>query len=467
MNRRNSTIISLGICSLLIIALAGTWVWHMKATYIPVSKEAPAAKEDLVLCEDLAKDETYDTTYKGSKYLIAGKDGWIFRTKSDLIQDFTLKPNTIKILSRIQEKLKERNIDLVLVVQPTRGIMEGEHLDYKNSRAQKYDQKKARSSFKELLSTLNKAGIVAPDLTTGLNTNDFFYKRDIHWNEYGAEYAAKETAKAVKKLKSAKDIQHIDFTTTVSDDGEAIDGSMKQAAEKICNMKLPDETYHKRETEAAKGAADENDLFGDTKEPEIILLGTSNSTIHVNFSGALKQFIGADILNLAIAGGGIDTSPLDYFSSDFFRTKPPKIIIWELPGHYNLNDSTLYNQIVPAIEGACTGTQRLEEKSFTLGENISLFDTIPGNKHPLGKVYVHLNIPDELPRKLVLKADYAGKNPKQFNLLSSDRMKRHDFYIELPSGIGKPVTNIRLESTADAKGLGTVKLCEYGAIKSP
>src|SRR3546814_4929602 len=67
--------------------------------------------------------------------------------------------------------------------------------------------------------------------------------------------------------------------------------------------------------------------------PQIVLVGTSNSDSKggYNFAGYLEQYMGADVLDVAITGGSFDGSLLHYLPSDLYQKHPPKIIIWAMP----------------------------------------------------------------------------------------------------------------------------------------
>ena len=75
-------------------------------------------------------------------------------------------------------------------------------------------------------------------------------------------------------------------------------------------------------------------LFGNTSIP-ITLVGTSYSANPLwNFEGALKEALGADVLNVADEGEGPTVPMVNYLKSEAFLETPPELIIWEIPERF-------------------------------------------------------------------------------------------------------------------------------------
>ncbi len=96
-----------------------------------------------------------------------------------------------------------------------------------------------------------------------------------------------------------------------------------------------------RTTEAApalpggqqSGAGD--DLFGDSQQPRLALVGTSYSANpRWNFEGALKQALSADLINYAKEGKGPLEPMLELLQDEGFRKDPPQLLVWEFPERY-------------------------------------------------------------------------------------------------------------------------------------
>jgi alginate biosynthesis protein AlgX len=124
--------------------------------------------------------------------------------------------------------------------------------------------------------------------------------------------------------------------------------------------------YMDQFTTEPKGEAADGDLFSDSGNPQITLVGTSHSGKNYNFAGFLEEAIGADILNVAFPGGGLEGSMLQYLGSEEFQTKPPKILIWEFSPLYRLDQETIYRQMMALLDNGCEGKDAQMTGSTTL-----------------------------------------------------------------------------------------------------
>jgi len=124
--------------------------------------------------------------------------------------------------------------------------------------------------------------------------------------------------------------------------------------------------YMDQFTTEPKGEAGDGDLFSDSGNPQITLVGTSHSGKNYNFAGFLEQEIGADILNVAFPGGGLEGSMIQYLGSDEFQKTPPKILIWEFSPLYRLDQETIYRQMMSLLDNGCEGKTAQMSASTTL-----------------------------------------------------------------------------------------------------
>ena len=76
------------------------------------------------LCPLTAYPSSYDTGYlKNFKMLVQGKDGWLFRSEAELVEQFGPNLEGLKHLKRFARHLKETTgTELVMVFQPTKGL---------------------------------------------------------------------------------------------------------------------------------------------------------------------------------------------------------------------------------------------------------------------------------------------------------------------------------------------------------
>jgi len=356
------------------VALAG---WSYYATHA-IHNDLQAS-----FCREMSDEKAYDK-YKIAHYkmLIPGKGDWVFRSENDFRTDWHLEDRTVKYLQRLQDALKTHNADLVLVFTPARGMVHHDRIpaSYKKKFGLK-DNGAAWEGYETMLETLNKNGIPAVGARKAEVNERFFYSHDHHWTAEGAQMVAQNVAAVARKLPTYKAIPSVKFTTEQGPD-ESFKSSYAKGFEKICDSDIPDQVAQTYNTRPVEAASSENSLFETQNLPQVILLGTSNSvpeTSHANFEGFLKEYLERDIYNNAFIGAGIDTSLMSYLNSPQYNDKRPKIIIWEIPGYYDLNvmDDKVFNQAIPAAYGSCD-TDSLVDKTV---ENLR-----PGAKNELFQI---------------------------------------------------------------------------------
>ena len=80
----------------------------------------------------------------------------------------------------------------------------------------------------------------------------------------------------------------------------------------------------------------------------------------------VQQYIGADVLNVAFPGGGLEGSMIQYLGSEEFQKNPPKILIWEFSPLYRLDQETIYRQMMALLDNGCEGKTAQMTASTTL-----------------------------------------------------------------------------------------------------
>ena len=72
------------------------------------------------------------------------------------------------------------------------------------------------------------------------------------------------------------------------------------------------------------------------------LVGTSYSAGEAwDFAGALREALGADVLQAAQEGEGPFEPMSDYLEDDAFLQTPPRLVVWEIPERYLPVEDTL------------------------------------------------------------------------------------------------------------------------------
>ena len=314
--------------------------------------------------------------------LIDGQNGWLFRTKNDLRTDIGTTPDGYAKLKRFRDALKARGIELLVVFQPTKGLVVRNKLtpEWKA----KFDYQTARANYIKTIEQFRKIGIWAADYSPlfdeqGQET-DFFFKDDHHWTPRGAKDTAKLTAEVLKQIPAYADMPKKEFVTKrVGILGSP--GSSGEAAGKLCNNSYDTEYVDRFATEPADESSGDS-LFGDESTPEVVLVGTSNSGEAYNFAGYLEQYSGVPVMNMAVTGGGYEAAMLQLLASEEFQKNPPKVIVWEFATHYDMSLRDFYRQAVPMVNNGCAGQPALLSNKVKLhqGSNQVLLNGTNGLK---------------------------------------------------------------------------------------
>ncbi len=319
------------------------WATILLLTYFCTSQ--PAQAEEWLECKALGDANSYKGR-RALKYLVPGIKDWLFISKKDFMMDFSMEEESIKGFQALQEKLKEKGTTLALVVPPQRGLIHADKIDMSQPRAKHYKNDLARKSFRDMIETLQESGLHIADAPDFLTISNYGYPRDHHWNAAGAEIIAQQTASMIKKLPVYQELSKKEFVIKI---GKEIDfkGTFYTPIKEICDTALPPVKIKERISTTKT-----EDLFGNT-QPDIVLVGTSFSEegkSFANFVGHLRVALSADIDNRAMGGGGVSKTLLKYLASDDFNKKPPKILIWEIPGFYHLNRAPLLMEATTLIK---------------------------------------------------------------------------------------------------------------------
>ncbi|NBX65406.1 MAG: alginate O-acetyltransferase [Proteobacteria bacterium] len=388
---------------------------------------------DKAYCPALANEASYAKWLVNYKMLVRGKDDWLFRTTVASKTDFAVEEKTIALLKQLQDRLKTKGTDFVILLPPTQGgAVNGEFLSEEAIKKYGFTPVLAKQNYTAAIASLKTAGINAVGVTDYPEGKAFFYRRDHHWSPDGAKASAKKLAEFVKTLPAYASLPKTSFVTKEIGK-EDYKGAYVKAFMTVCKKRPPAEKAPKFKTEPAEQKSGEADLFGDNTEPPVVLVGTSNSapTPNVsNFDGFLKEALSLDVENLAIAGAGVDSSLLSYLNSAQFKKAPAKILVWEVPGYYDLNKvvGPVLLQAIPAVAGDCKGKALAE---------VAVVDAKSGETELLNGLGAK-NIADE----------------KQFIRLEFSKAPKKPFVVEYWSGnrrsMGKLARDARYPTPTDA-----------------
>ncbi|MCO8168132.1 alginate O-acetyltransferase [Pseudomonas sp. 21LCFQ02] len=360
----------LGLSSLTLGLMAATSAARADDSQAPDFTAEPCCQ----LCPAAHDASNYTTRYQQNfTTLIQAEGDWLFRTKEDLRTEFDTTPAGYKRLQELQRAFKRKGIDLVVVYQPTRGMVDRNKL-LPQDRA-KYDYDTALKNYQAMLGRFSKMGYWVPDLsplTSETQDQDFYFRGDQHWTPYGAQRTAKVVAETVKQIPGFDEIPKREFESHKSGRmGKT--GTLHNMAGQLCGTSYAIQYMDQFATEP-KGEAGDGDLFGDSGNPKITLVGTSHSGKNYNFGGFLQEYIGADVLNVAFPGGGLEGAMIQYLGSEDFHNNPPKIIVWEFSPLYRLDQDSIWRQMFALLDDGC------DAKPAVLSAETSLK---PGNNEVL------------------------------------------------------------------------------------
>ncbi|MEE3118327.1 alginate biosynthesis protein AlgX [Marinobacter sp.] len=397
------------------------------------------------LCPLASHAFAYDTSYlKNFNILVQGRDGWLFRSEAELPEQFGPSAQGLRHLERFARYLKDSaGSELVLVFQPTKGLVHPDKLA--DNAAVDFSWAYARSNYLDALAKFRQAGLVVPDLGPLLRESErddaYYFKRDHHWTPYGARRTARIVADRIRQMPVFQSLPTQEFETRRTGLIRK-DGSLQDAARRICGQAWPSQYVDEYRTNPGGGIEgdEQSALFGDEGLPSITLVGTSNSkgAQDYNFAGALQEYLGVEILNMAVAGGSYDGSMFEYLMSDSFRESPPDIIIWEIPAYHTLDSGEFYRQVTPMVSHGCQGREPVLEhtSAVTAGTNEVLYNG--GGKFlelPSNEYLVDLQFSDPAVKEVDAYIWYVFGRKDRVDLEYGSRVETTGrFMFELPSG---------------------------------
>jgi len=386
------------------------------------------------LCPAAQDPSQYNTKYLSFfTALVQGEGDWLFRSRYDLRTDFGTTPTGYRQFKKLRDALKAKGVELVIVYQPTRGLVNREKLTA--AEKAQFDFKLAKQNYLKAIDGFRQAGIWTPDLSPlfdeqGVET-DYYFQADHHWTPAGAERTAELVSKTLEQIPGFADIPKKDFESKVVGLLPKA-GTLHKTAAQFCGTSYATQYVPRFET-TTQGEADSDSLFGDEADPQVALVGTSNSGPAYNFAGFLQQHSGAEVLNLAVSGGGFDSALLQYMSSQEFHENPPKVLIWEFATHYDLAQASFYRQARPLVENGCVGKTAALHNTVNLkpGSNEVL---VNGKGRQLvdlrgGDYQVDLTFSDPSVHEAQATLWYLNGRREQFKLEQSDRVDTAGRYV--------------------------------------
>ncbi|MBT1445100.1 hypothetical protein KJI95_11270 [Shewanella sp. JM162201] len=451
-----------------------TTLWHwiglmgaLLASTAAAKDEAAAPCDDLscLYCPAMEDPASYATgEMKLMKYLVEGKDRWLFRSEVDLTNRFEISQANLHNMTRLVQELRERGTELVFMVQPTRGLMHRDKLLADKRHGFEFDR--ARAELAQYLASLRASGALVPDILQLIDNppkEEYFFRRDHHWTPAGARATAALVADFLRQQGVYQSLQKSAFRT---EPGVTLvkDGTLNLALASLCGNHLG--AQYVKGFRTIPEQSSEEALFAEAPPPEVVLVGTSNSAVReeeykqFNFDGFLKQYLSVDILNYALPGAGEYGALQEYLNSgDYQPQKPPKVLLYELPANYQLSeDPLMYRQLIPAVQGRCEGDGVLVSQSSKLaalkqGERAEILSN-PATGAALsgGEDYLDIRISDKNLRDFYLITYYDNGSRDKTWIRREAIVSGGQYFMELsrdPAHKNARLLSVFIEPSAD------------------
>ena len=193
-----------------------------------------------------------------------------------------------------------------------------------------------RLRYQAALDDLRAQGVAVVDLLSplGLAAKQaaVYYRSDTHWNQAGAQLAARAIAAQIRGLNL--DLEPTAFRSEPSSvESERVgDLLFLMGLDQVPNALRPQPDREHITVTRQISPETSGGLFGDASVP-VVLTGTSYS-LRGNFHGFLQEALGVKILNAAKDGAGFLQATTQYLQDESFRSSKPRVLLWEVPERF-------------------------------------------------------------------------------------------------------------------------------------
>jgi alginate biosynthesis protein AlgX len=407
--------------------------------------------------------------------LARGEGGWIFNDRGDFALTGWLPDRDLAAWQRFVAALKQHGTTLVVIVPPPRGLVEAEHVDPGQMDPEKLDYARLAEGYDVFIESLRAAGAVAPNLLRAVEAArkqaplQFYYQRDIHWRPEGARVVAAAVRAALDGNEAYAALPKRDFATRIGETMIPIE-IWTDTIVGICGGEKNYETAPRYITEdTGEGGGEAADaasaLLGEAGVPQVVLAGTSLSFrgdgSDANFAGFLKEALEADVLNVAIPGGGLLTSITSYVTSPDFRSAPPKLLVWEFRPFDPATELEL-RQLQPALIGSCIdGAVALaRQQTLDRGRTVVLeLDDAAAAALPKDG-YLDLSLSDPAIKQFDATVDYADGSRDVLAVdITRAQVATGHYFLDLPQGADQGLRRVTVRPKTPASGSAKVSVC--------
>jgi SGNH hydrolase-like domain, acetyltransferase AlgX len=257
-------------------------------------------------------------------------------------------PDNVNILT-LTRLIERRGSHLIIVPIPSAPTFYGDILDKNDPNIKDFDFTKARDSYRKLIEDSERMGIHMVSLDAEIDSlknasEEFFFRRDIHWTPSGAKASAKAVSDYIAKNFTNEYKAMTKSTHELSTIGEQEFGGFGYWLESMCDIKLPYMKYK------LWTATDKNLGLLNTVEPQIAIIGDSYGLVK-GYDWGFEHFLSAEsslnVENNSIAAGGTRAAPIRYFSIKNTTEKLPRFIVWPFALYAIL--PSVFEETIPAL----------------------------------------------------------------------------------------------------------------------
>lgn len=280
----------------------------------------------------------YTLFEEGRPGVTVGEQGWLFTDEELFLgaESPAVIDRNLKRVQTVAAHLQAEGVPVALLVVPAKARLYSDKLD--NQRP----VPEMQAVYRRFLNQMQPAPVLAPELLPDLarardQGTRVFLRTDTHWTPAGADAFARSAAAAIQQEFDGQTWGEEQFKTALGQT-RAHEGDLLTylPLEPLFPDLGPDqERLTERSTEPVNaGGMSADSLFADTTA-DVVLVGTSYSANPLwDFPGALKRYLGRDLINVADEGQGPFQPMTEYLQSEEFRNHPPKLVIWEFPERY-------------------------------------------------------------------------------------------------------------------------------------
>ena len=281
---------------------------------------------------------------EGKPGVVVGERDWLYTA-----EEFGAPPGAeaqveahLALVPQVKERLAERGSELLVALVPAKARV------YPETLGERLPAPLHTALYGRALHALHESTVAAPDLLAALAEckakqapqQTMFLRTDTHWTPAGARCAAARIA-AEARAAGLRAGTPVPYRTSVESVAVHRGDLMTFLPLDPWFERLlpPGDRLEQQRTEpvaagTGPGSSPGQDLLNEAPRPQVVLVGTSYSDPRWNFTGALQENLGEDVVNYAAPARGPFLPMLEYLDSADFASAPPRLVIWEVPERY-------------------------------------------------------------------------------------------------------------------------------------